>query len=83
MEGNTLYYKDSHNTWQSIDVEQQKSLGKGYWGSGHLACIQDFYNSILEDRSFALELPAVEETVRLMLMIYQSAREKQTVMWEN
>lgn len=83
MEGNTLYYKDSHNTWQSIDVEQQRSLGKGYWGSGHLACIQDFYNSILENRPFALELPAVEETVRLMLMIYQSAREKQTVMWEN
>ena len=83
MEGNTLYYKDSHNTWQSIDVEQQRSLGKGYWGSGHLACIQDFYDSIAQNRPFALELSNVEESVRLMLKIYESARQNRSVAWEN
>lgn len=83
MEGNTLFCKEGQGSWEQIEVEQQSPLGKSYWGAGHIVCIQDFYNSIAENRPFALELSGVEETVRLMMMIYQSAREHRGIAWEN
>lgn len=82
MEGNTLYCKETDGTWKQIDVEEQVTLGKSYWGGGHVTCINDFYSSICENRSFALELPSVEETIMLTLKIYQSAREHRLVTWE-
>lgn len=81
LEGNTLYCKRDGVSWEQIAVEQQSPLGKSYWGAGHIVCIRDFYDSIEKDRPFALELPGVEETIRLMLMIYQSARECRCLNW--
>lgn len=83
MEGNTLYSRQGESGWQQIEVEDIRPLGKSYWGAGHILCIADFYDSILENRPFALELPNVEETVRLMLMIYQSAATGKTALWED
>ena len=83
MEGNTLYCKQKEGSWEELAVEKQNPLGKSYWGAGHIVCIDDFYHSVAENRPFALELAGVEETVRLTLMIYQSAREQQIVNWEN
>lgn len=82
MEGNTLYSRQGDGAWQQIEVENIQPLGKSYWGAGHTLCIQDFYSSIAENRPFALELSGVEETVRLMLMIYRSAAIGETVAWE-
>ena len=82
MEGNTLFRKEKDGAWEQIEVEQQETLGKSYWGGGHISCINDFYSSIAENRPFALELSAVEETVRLMLMIYRSAEARETILWE-
>lgn len=83
MEGNTLYCKPKDGTWKQIPVEEQRPLGKSYWGAGHIVCIKDFYDSIEQDRPFALELPNVEESVLLTLMIYESARQNQSIAWEN
>ena len=82
MEGNTLYRKERGGAWEQIAVAQQSPLGKSYWGAGHIVCIEDFYDSIEKNRLFALELPGVEETVRLTLKVYQSARESRPVDWE-
>lgn len=83
IEGNTLFCKHLKGPWEQVDVEQIAPLGKSYWGVGHIACIQDFYNSVFEQRPFALELSAVEETIRLMLMIYQSAAQGKSIAWED
>lgn len=82
MEGNTLFRKLGKGSWEEIEVEKIDPLGKSYWGAGHIICIRDFYDSIEKDRPFALELPGVDETIRLMLKIYQSARSQQSVAWE-
>jgi len=82
MEGDTLFCKKEGGSLEHIQLEKREAMGKSYWGAGHIACIQDFYQSILENRPFALELANVEETVRLMLMIYQSAAEGKTIAWE-
>ena len=50
-------------------------IGKSYWGSGHLACISDFYHSVETGTPFALDLPHMEPSIRMMLGAYQSARE--------
>lgn len=82
MEGNTLFCKKPGGNWEQIEVEQLKELGKSYWGAGHIVCIEDFYRCIQENKSFALELPGVEDTIRLMLMIYRSASEGKQILWE-
>ena len=82
MEGNTLFQKSADGAWKEIPVEQLNPLGKSYWGAGHTVCIADFYRCITENIPFSLELPNVEETVRLMLMVYRSAAEGKTIVWE-
>ena len=32
------------------------AIGKSYWGSGHLACISDFYHSLETGTPFAVDL---------------------------
>ena len=54
-------------------------IGKSYWGSGHTACIGDFYKALENNTDFALELPVLENSIRLMLGAYESAREHHVV----
>lgn len=82
IEGSTLMTRQGKGPWEQIEVQELESVGKSYWGPGHISCIGDYYSSILENRPFALELPKVDETIRLMLKVYQSAREHRTVAWE-
>ena len=83
MEGNSLYCRQGTDGWQKIEVETIQPLGKSYWGAGHILCIDDFYRSIAEDRPFYLAFSSIEQTARLMLMIYTSAREQHPVHWED
>lgn len=53
--------------------ENLERLGKSYWGMGHLSCIHDFYESLEQNRPFAIGLDQVENTVWLMLEAYSSA----------
>lgn len=82
VEGDAFYCRPKGGFWQHVEVNTLQTLGKSYWGGGHLLCIKDFYESIQEDRHFQLEFSDVEETTRLMLMIYASGRQHRTVGWE-
>ncbi len=68
----TCYYKDGGIV--PIPIEGRQGYGKSYWGAGHEACISDFYQSIGQNKPFALNPEAMEETVLLMLGAYESAR---------
>ena len=54
--------------------EIQKALGKNYWGTGHTACIADFYDSIVEKRPFRNDFESVKATADLMLTMYEQGR---------
>ena len=54
--------------------EVEAALGKGYWGTGHPACIADFYASIAEKRPFRNDLASVKDTADLMLTMYEQGR---------
>lgn len=51
-------------------VEETTGVGKNYWGSGHLACIRDFYDKLDCDERFQNDLDGVKTTMETMMKIY-------------
>ena len=58
------------------DCEQAKGIGKGYWGCGHRACIEDFYRCLQTGDIFQNSLGGVENTWRTVMRIYEAAGRK-------
>lgn len=73
----TIYYKDGRVERPQLNVDTP--LGKSCWGSSHQACIADFYRTLQDGGRFAQDLEGVLDTVRLMLAVYESAREAHPV----
>lgn len=55
---------------------QQPQYGKSYWGSSHKPCIEEYYQCLENGKSYMLEWNQIEDTVKLFLDIYASARKK-------
>lgn len=47
--------------------------GKSYWGSGHAACITDFYRCLESGTEYMNNLSSVENTMRVMSKAYERA----------
>lgn len=47
--------------------------GKPYWGSGHAACIRDFYRSLDSGAEYENSLASTANTMKVMMKMYQSA----------
>ena len=62
-----------------LSIETLTPIGKSYWGTGHTACISDFYQSLHANRRFSLNLETMEPSIRLMLGTYESARSGHSV----
>ena len=52
-----------------------ETLGKGYWGNGHLPCIADFYQSLAQKRPYQNDVASVADTMEALLKIYETGRE--------
>ena len=70
--GLTIYHKDGRV--ECPDLCTAPALGKSYYGSGHMACISDYYDCVATGSHFPQELPDMEDSIRLMLAVYESAR---------
>lgn len=66
---------------EQIPVESKTGFGKSYWGAGHEDCIHDFYDSIVNNCRFLQDLEGMEDTIRLMLHVYESGRTRSEVKW--
>lgn len=64
----------SGSTLEAVTCEEPAGIGKGYWGSGHLACIRDFYNSLQNNTPFSNNLEGVINTAETTLEIYKKGR---------
>ena len=73
----TVYPKDAAP--YQLSIETLTPIGKSYWGTGHTACISDFYQSLRDNRRFRLNLETMEPSIRLMLGTYESARSGHSV----
>ena len=74
IEGDTLTLIAPDGTKTAVELEKRVALGKGYWGTGHTACIRDFYHAVQTGAQPAIGLPEVENTFQLMMDLYESAR---------
>lgn len=70
MEQNVLLRQPGKEL-QVWKMEEGTGCGKDYWGSGHLACIRDFYGSLERGEPFRNDLPGVRTTMETMMKIYQ------------
>ncbi len=68
----TVRYQQGEEAVLSLKTGQ--AVGKSYWGSGHAACIGDFYRSLEEGTPYANDLQSVENTMQVMARIYESAK---------
>ncbi len=73
LEGNlvSLTYRDGRR--EDVDFTEA-SIGKSYYGNGHIRAINDFYASVAEGRPAPIGLADVQETMRLMMDLYDTAR---------
>ena len=53
--------------------EQERGIGKDYWGCGHKACIGDFYSCLKTGKRFQNDINGVENSFRTMMRIYEDA----------
>lgn len=67
----TVMRPDGDN--ETVDYSGREHLGKSYWGSGHMDCIQCFYECVEQGKEFPVGLGQIEDTVWLMLKAYDSA----------
>lgn len=57
-----------------ISCEEPYSIGKGYWGNGHLSCICEFYESILHNKAYQNDFESVKNTFYTMMKIYAKSK---------
>lgn len=69
-----LFWRDGSVERRSLPVDGPVEGGKSYWGRSHGLCIRDFYRCVREGAAFPNDIPGVEDTIGLMLQIYDRAR---------
>ena len=74
MEDPDVWLYDLDGKKEALPLARPDSYGKTYWGGGHAACIADFYHCLKQGERFSLNLETLNDTIRLMLACYESAR---------
>ena len=73
----TLFHKDGRIERPALEQTGQEGdtpAGKSYWGKGHASCIRNFYECLESGARFKQDLEGVEDTLQLMLAVYESAK---------
>lgn len=79
LEGTEVTYIFPDDTKEIITFKEKETLGKDYWGSGHLACIKDYYVALENNTPFRIDLNEVSRVQGLLQGIYESAKDKTVV----
>lgn len=81
LEGQEVRLYDAQGKLAALECFSGKLGEKAYWGSGHPACIRDFYEALWENRAYANDYTSVDNTFRTMAAIYQAALRKEGKEW--
>lgn len=76
-DGRLRLYRAGGET-EDLCFASAEPLGKGYWGNGHVPCIRDFYECLASGRPYRCSPKHVEDTVSLMLAMYDAGRKHLT-----
>ena len=64
----------SGGTKQEIPLVTDEAMGRAYWGSGHKACIADFYRSVETGEAFRNSPSSCENTMKTLFRVYDQCR---------
>lgn len=64
--------------WRHETFPVPATLGKDYWGSGHLVCIRDFYDALEQHRPFQNDIASVRNTIETYLQMYEQGKAQLT-----
>lgn len=73
VEGDNAYLIKDGNVTKLDSHEKSDFIGKSYWGSGHPALINDFYDCIRNNKKFPVDANEGGKAVEEFLAIYGSA----------
>ncbi len=59
---------------QEISCTADPALGRSYWGTGHKACIADFYRSLEEGTPYRNDPASCDAVMKTMLKLYAQCR---------
>lgn len=76
LEGAELYIKEDKGSFEKVEFAEKEAFGKSYWGTGHLSCINNFYQSIDGAEEYLVKMDEANRTMRLVFEIYRSAKNK-------
>ncbi len=79
MEDTEITYIFPDKTKKVLQFKEKEGPGKDYWGSGHFACIRDYYDCLENKIPFKIDINEVGHVQRLMLGIYESAKNNAVV----
>lgn len=57
----------------NCEFDMQNCFGKSYWGNGHLACIRDFYDCIIQGKKYQNDIDGVSNTLYTTIRLYEEA----------
>ena len=73
LEGGDMEIRTDEKT-ERRSFQAPQPLGKGYWGNGHISCIEDFYRCLASGEPYANRLENVRDTVMLVMEMYDQGR---------
>ena len=79
LEGTEVTYIFPDGEKETISFKEKEGLGKDYWGSGHLACIKDYYVCLENNTPFKIDLKEASRVQGLLQGIYKSAKNNTVV----
>lgn len=79
MEGHEITCRWEDGRVERRQYDASAVSGKSYWGSGHEACIRDFYESLEQKRESAVALSTAAVTVQTFLALYDAARRHKSI----
>lgn len=75
----TKIYKDGHRINENFS--NNYTIGKDYWGTGHIDCIREFQRCIRTKVQFPINIDNVKDIFKLTMDIYQSAKKEEVIMF--
>ncbi len=73
LEGERVWLRYHDGAEVNYNMSGQETLGKTYWGTGHAACIADFYRCLEDKKRYGNDLCSVQNTFQVMTEIYKEA----------
>lgn len=77
-ESEVVCYRDGQSE-RSEHKNEMRPVGKTCWGSGHNGCIRTFYQALEKGEDFEESLDGILDTAKLMLSMYESAKNEKPV----